>query len=88
MTQRLLSVVTHDDKWGNIPEGTYIRSALLCAYVRLKRSDGWGVAQSNPKHHCVAWGGSVLAISGAWGDPSHMSWSWDEMWTWKHVTHF
>ena len=21
-------------------------------------------------------------------DPDYTTWSWDEMWTWKHVTHF
>ena len=35
MTQRL-SVVAHDHEWGNIPEGTYLCSALTCAYTTLE----------------------------------------------------
>ena len=48
-----------------------IENIFMLSYVRLKRSDGWGVAQSNPKHHCDAWGGSVLATSGALGALGH-----------------
>jgi hypothetical protein len=36
MTQRLLSVVIHDDEWGNIPEGTYLCNALPCAYATIE----------------------------------------------------